>query len=413
MTISIEDLAIIYPEQLLLEFSEREQETAWRQSQNQTPAEARWRTYLNYLCLNSFLTYFQEDADLAYSPQIWQHENLFNLWQLVNGTAIALKETRLVLIPQESTDSLDELRVPREWVDLPQWAGHYYLGVEIDLSQRSLRIWGYTTHQQLKQLGARDPIDETYALGSEALRENIDALWLDIEFNLQTALNIQLLPVLEAAEAHSLLERLTQPDVITPRLTLSFAQWGALIAEEHWRNALYERQQQINRTKHSHESTENTMLAEPAIALSQWFAQMFTCGWQSLDSAIATKHLAYSFRTSGRCQFTVEGVKLLDLGMQLGDRACALLIGITPETEDKVSIRVQLHPAGTDYYLPTNICLTLLSKSDRILQEFRARGHDELIQLKRFTCKRGSKFRIKVALDGFKIVEDFIVDVTH
>ena len=40
-------------------------------------------------------------------------------------------------------------------------------------------------------------------------------------------------------------------------------------------------------------------------------------------------------------------------GMQLGNQSVALLIGLTPEAEQKVGIHVQLHPAGSKTYLPT------------------------------------------------------------
>ncbi|NJM86659.1 MAG: hypothetical protein HC847_05075 [Hydrococcus sp. RU_2_2] len=56
MMATIDDLAFIYPEQLLIEFTSEDREKAWQQTQNQSysNASARWNAYLNCLCLNLF-----------------------------------------------------------------------------------------------------------------------------------------------------------------------------------------------------------------------------------------------------------------------------------------------------------------------------------------------------------------------
>jgi hypothetical protein len=410
MTLTIEDLAIIYPEQLLLEFSEHEQEIAWQQTQAQTytNAAARWRAYLNCLCLNAFLTYLQAEPDLSYTPKVWQQETLSNQWQIVNGTAISLEQTRLILIPHTSNENYSELRVPREWVELQRWAGNYYLGVEIDLEKCWLRVWGYATHQQLRQQGKHDSVDESYSLALEDLTEEINTLWINLEFKSQSQPEVKPLPTLSPQAAAALLNLLSQSDLIAPRLSVPFKQWGALLdSGDRWYPELYARQQQ---------SAMVTTQNDQAIAILQWLTGTFTGGWQSLNSLLVKDNLVYSFRSSvshgmSDRQINVEGVKLIDIGMQLGDRSVALLIGITSEMEDKLSIRVQLHPTAGNSYLPANICLALLSHSGKTLQEFAARSQDELIQLKRFTCKRGKRFRIKVSLNTFSIVEDFLVDL--
>ena len=409
MTLTIEELAIIYPEQLLLEFSTRERELTWQKTQAlaYTNPAHRWQAYLNYLCLNTFRNYLQDEPDLTYTPQIWQQENLLNLWQIINGSAIALGQTRLILIPQFSTESNGELRVQREWIDLSSWAGSYYLGIEINGEEGWLRVWGYATHEQFRQGGKRDKIDETYSLANEDLIPDLNTLWLDLEFNSYSPPQVKPLPILSNSAATDLLKNLTHGDNLLPRLSLPFSQWGALINCDRTLKTLYAGNQQQNLNQR--ENIEQ-------IPLKQWFIGVFTAGWQSIKDLVLTGQIAYqidySFRSStSERQLSVEGIKLIDVGMQLGDRSVALLMGITAEPNDKISIRVQLHPNGSERYLPNNIRLTLFNKFGKTLQEFKARSQDELLQLKRFTCKRGKQFKIGVSLDSFTIIEGFIVDL--
>ena len=419
MSLTINDLALIYPEQLLLEFTPKERELAWQQinegnitvsptKNNSHPRSnsaitARWHAYLNYLCLHIFLNYLNNEQEFNSIPKVWKQADLPSFWQIVTGTAIELDKTQLILIPNEEKDDT-ELRVPREWVDIASWAGNYYLAVEMNLEQCWLRVCGYATHQKLQAQGTYDPIDETYSLPVEELTEDLTVLWTMLEFDFDRQPQLETSsPSLPASDAITLLTKLTQCDRGWLRLHLPFEEWGALIADDRWLQKLYQQ----------HKLMETPQLVTPTINLSQWLQGLFTSGWQPLDTFInsATGNLAYALRGfSANQPSTVEGVKLLDLGMQLGDRAVALLIGMTTEIDNKVGIRVQLHPARDESHLPTNIKLSLLTKSGEILQEFQARSQDELIQLKRFTCPRKKQFLIRVTLNSYSITEEFAID---
>lgn len=81
-------------------------------------------------------------------PQVLpSRDDLSSIWEVVNGTAIGIGETRIVLIP-EAMDT-DEYEVQAEWVDIPSWAADYYLAVQVNSEDCWLRIWGYTTHKKL------------------------------------------------------------------------------------------------------------------------------------------------------------------------------------------------------------------------------------------------------------------------
>jgi hypothetical protein len=403
MMATIDDLAFIYPEQLLIEFDSKDREKAWQQTQNQgySNASARWNAYLNRLCLNLFLSYLETEIDqqgkFAILPSL---DSLPSIWESVNGGAIQLGQTRLVLIPSEQSYS-SEFRVPREWLEIPHWAGNYYLAVEVNLEENYLQIWGYTTHEQL-QRGTCDRADETYSIDAEDLIEDLNVMWVSQELFPSQQPQVKSLPSLTAVEATNLIEQLQQTTPYSPRLEVPFRQWAALLANDLFRQKLYQRRLQTA------EAPRQT-----AINPLQWLQSSFDAGWQSIEAFLNnnSENLAYGFRQGQRLkevrQVAVEGIKLIDLGVQLGDRSVALLVGLTQEANEKVGIRVQLYPAGGQAYLPHKIQLALLSTSGDLLQESEARIQDNMIQLKRFTCPVGTNFKIKVTLEDFSITEDF------
>ena len=416
MNLTINDLALIYPEQIFLEFSQQQREKIWHETQQHRydNATARWRSYLNYLCTNTVLEYLQDyiknETDLpSQNLKIWQENDLCSIWNLVNGTAIELDTAKFILIPHEDKD-FSEFKVPREWVDLPQWVGNYYLSVEINLSECWLRICGYTTHQQLKEIGVRDFTDETYSIAVEELTEDLTAMWMGIELFPIAKPVVEALPVLSETEIEGLVKTFNQSNFFSPRLDVPFRKWGAFIDDDTRRKQLYQQQQ-----------TENTVaeitqtISKAAVNLGQWFESAFETGWQSLDTLInPDTGLAFAFRQRDASrELTVEAAKIIDLGMQLGNKSVALLIGLTRENDNKIGVRIQLHPAAGETYLPQNIKLGLRSRSGKVLQELESRSQDNLIQLKRFTCPIGKKFSVEVALDNFSIIEDFTIEMPN
>ncbi|NEO31004.1 MAG: DUF1822 family protein [Symploca sp. SIO3C6] len=408
MELNSESLALICTDQLFLEFSITEREEVWQKTASTSYANnsARWIAYLNCLCLNTFLTYLESEADLHSKPQVWpRRSELPSFWQVVNGTAIELNKTRLVLIPSEDSE-FAQLSVPREWVDLPDWAGNYYLAVELNLSACSMRICGYATHQQLREQGKYDCIDQTYSLETEDLIEDLSVMWAVQELYQTTIPEVKSLPTLSVYQAQVLLEDLSRVTAYSPRLDVPFSQWGALIAQPQWRQELYYRQQQQLKMA--------TTPSKTSINLGQWFQEVFEAGWLSLDAFLNADsgNLVPAFRQGKLTtrKIAVEGIKLIDLGMQLGNQAVALLVGLTPDAEQRVGIRVQLHPTGEQTYLPSNIKLALLSKGGKVLQEFQSRSQDNFIQLKRFTCTRGKRFSIRITLENFSITENFVIE---
>lgn len=243
MTFDSPLLASADPTQLWIEISPTTQSQAWQQSQSFFSPPSSWNAYLNRLALDAFLPWLQEE----YAPQAlaWPNEAaLPSIWEMLSGTAIVCGTTRLVLLASETLD-ISELRVPQEWVDIPEWAADYYLAVQVNPDDGWIRIWAYTTHLQLKTSGHYDAGDRTYSLDGDDLINDLNILWVARQLCPEepTKSAITPLPVLPQVQAENLIQRLGNPEIPTPRLAIPFALWGALLAHGGWRQQLYSRRQ--------------------------------------------------------------------------------------------------------------------------------------------------------------------------
>lgn len=217
-----------------LEIDPNLQTQAWQQ--NDGPS--RWQAYLNQLCLDTVIPWLRGDHDLRAIPALGP-PSLQSIWAVVTGTPIQVGSQKIVLIPTETSD-LDELRVPQEWVDIPNWIADYYVAAQVNPDEGWVRIGGFTKHLQLKEQGTYDWCDRTYTLNDTDLTSDLNVLWLTQQFNpkeiTQTAVNP--LPKLSKTQADQLIQRLGNSDLITPRLAIPFEQWGSLIAHGGWRQRL-------------------------------------------------------------------------------------------------------------------------------------------------------------------------------
>ena len=93
--------------------------------------------------------------------------------------------------------------------------------------------------------------------------------------------------------------------------------------------------------------------------------------------------------------------------MQLANRSTTLLVGVTHESDQRIGIVVQLHPASGERYLWPQIKLSLLSETKEILQEVVSRSQDLYIQLRPFYIRPGTVFQLQVALDNICVSESF------
>ncbi|MEH2026708.1 DUF1822 family protein [Nostoc sp.] len=386
------------PREWLLEISPTIQAQSWQQSQVYATSSSRWCAYINQICLHAFLDWISTE-DFPQTSVWYSFPGTPAFWEFVNGTAILLEGRRIVLIPSEAIDD-SELEVPQEWVDILSWAADYYLAVQVKPDGEWVRIWGYTTHEELKSLAHYDSVDRTYCIDARHLTKDLNAFSLSYQFcqGEEMKAAIDPLPQLSTEQAENLVQRLGNTSFRFSRLAVPFITWGALLENEQLRQRLYQQRQQ-------------PQSSQVRVNLSRWLEGIYDDSWEAIETSLLfnSNSLAFNFRSgSGLNVGSIKRAKLIDLGMEIESQKVVLLVAFIPEDSQQVSIRVQLHPANGEY-LPVNIKLALLLESEEIIQKVQAREQDNYIQLKRFDGEVGECFSIQVTFDSHQITEDFVI----
>ncbi|PZV07712.1 MAG: hypothetical protein DCF22_21575 [Leptolyngbya sp.] len=382
------------PMEWWLELSPTAQAEAVRQSQSCSTPASRQRAYLNALGLNAVLAWIRADVPRA-SP--WLGSMMPTIWDLVNGAAIALGSVRLVLMPTEAIDD-GELEVPQEWVDSPSWAGDYYLAVQVKPESGWVRVWGYTTHEELKLSGDYDPSDRTYSLTSDQLTLDLNAFWATYQFcgAAQTRTEIAPLPDLSDTQVDNLIQRLGDPAIAFPRLAVPFSLWGALLARDDWRQALYSRRCGLEQARSA------------VVRLSDWLQGQFAVTWQAVDAMILPTQVAPAWRNIDEAEiapeYAINRVKVLELG-ESGESEIALLIGMTPINNTQVNLGLSICPVGENTTFLQEVQVRLLDGDGAEVGQARA-TITETIQFQ-FSGQVGEQFRVEVAMGDRTLTEPF------
>lgn len=237
--------------QLKLEIDTTTHAQVWQASQGYATQMSQWNAFINQLCLQVVLPWLREDRTASPYPN---QRALASIWEVVNGTAILLTNRnsgtdalrKIVVIPTEAIDQ-DEFLVPQEWVDIPEWAGDYYLATEVDPDEGWLRIKGFATHRQLKQESDYLPDDRAYSLDESLLNTDMSTFWVvqTLESAELTRAEIKPLPRLAPVHAQNLIQRLGSPEILEPRFAVPFETWAALISHDGWRQQLAEQRRGI------------------------------------------------------------------------------------------------------------------------------------------------------------------------
>lgn len=322
MTLKLSDLQELYCEQKWLDFSSQVQEETWQQSQQYSNNAARWNAYLNLLSLNTLIGYLKEEAKRRNLPLEICLADLSkgnipcsSVWEFINGTAIKLGNIRLVIIPQDRSLT-DEFSVPQEWVDIPSLVADYYLALQVNLQERWVRIWGYTTHRQLKEEGEYNSLDRTYFLPGEDLMEDFELLWVVQELCASQTSEVIELPQLSEIQKENLIQRLGKPSPYSPRLDIPFAQWGSLIEDDGNRIKLYQHRIGEMRKEHGQLSQGNMIkdsarlsqekMINPPVILSQWFSNIFEESWQTIEEVLTFELAARNRKTESVLDSEIE-----------------------------------------------------------------------------------------------------------
>lgn len=364
--------------QLELQISEAVADRAWQQCQSYITPRGQWNAYLNQICCQTVLPWLQTE----YAPQ-----SLLSLeaGDLVQGSAIDWGEKRLILIPDRTVDT-DEFRVPQEWVDVPSWLGDYYLAVQVDPDDLQVRIWAYTTHEQIKAIAEYDSDDRAYCLDRHSLIQDISVLWVVRQLYPEEPTRAAIAELSPASQTQSenLLQRLASID--QPRLELPFTLWGALLDSPSWVATFQQLRQ-----------------GRTVINLRQWLENTFTAGWSAIESWLNPEELALGLRQDAGELTWIRRVKRLEIE----GHSILLLISLAEEADERVSVRVQVRPVERLQHLPLNLSLSLIAASGNVVQSVQARSQDDSIQLRRFKCPVSTEFGLQLALEDTILTETF------
>ncbi|PSB01103.1 DUF1822 family protein [Merismopedia glauca] len=384
------NIQLTKPTDLCLEISPEILQQAEEQSQHFS--SSRRRAYLNLLCLKTFLPWLQEMYPNEVHLQT-DEVTLNQFWEVVNGTPIILGTSRLILIPSSAIDT-EELRVEREWIDIPNLIADYYLAVQVDESDRMVRIWGYTTHKHLKEKGNYSDRDRSYYLDRQELISDLNVLSVVRQLCLDepTRSEVISLPALPLDRANQLLEYLGNPQTIFPRRLVPFSEWGALLANENLRRILYQKRVETSPIKST---------SKP-VNLQQWLQGVFEAGWKPPEELI-NPQLLLGFRP-----IEVKRGKIIDILINSGNQKIVLIVKISQISEAEIGILAQIYPDDNSTYLPPHLQLIILDENGEVFQEIIARSQDKLIQYE-FEGNLGEEFAIKVALEDTSVIEKFII----
>lgn len=159
--------------------------------------------------------------------------------------------------------------------------------------------------------------------------------------------------------------------------------------------------------------------ASTAVTLSQWFNRVFAAGWQEVEALLNPGEVspAFSFRSPDTLSAiaieppsaNIRRAKAIDLGMQLdAQHSVVLIVELNPASKQKTDILLQVHPSGSQLYLPPGLELIVLDESGATFIEARSRLADNYIQLL-LSGSPGERFSVKVALGEASIVEEFVI----
>ena len=279
--LSLRKLSISHPNQTWLKITEELQQKSWERSQLYSNPTSRCQAHLNDLCFQTFIpwleAWLEEDSD-QFNP-IKIETISTDVWEFVNGSVINLGQTKIALIPSDTTD-IEEWSIPQEWVDIPQWQADYYLAIQANLDipdEAWMRVLGFISHQQLKNKGVYEESDRSYYVSQEHLEKDIAGILLSLQPSAQKKQEVANTIELPIKIAKQLLDRLGDPSVYCPRLAIPFSQWANFVTNSQWRQKLSKKRTEL--AKVSPFSSQ--------VVLKKWLQQVVTTveeGWQTVET---------------------------------------------------------------------------------------------------------------------------------
>ena len=388
---NLKSIASIYPDHVWIEVDKCE-------------ASSIGQIELNQFCLNQISVYLQHQLGLTIKESAPSHSNINQfIWNLVNGFVLEVEGVRIVFIPSQDID-IAGFEVSKEWVDLPHWFADYYVPIQVDLEHDYLRLWGFISHKSLKSQAHFDATIRSYEVDGTNLINELDALWMSCDLQSVGELTPQRgeippLTQLSPAEVTIWIDRLkTHQSVFSPRLNLSFEQWGAILDNSQY----LQMYQKAIASKTIELKTSNLITT-----IGDWFSGLIDRSWQLVKDP--TEFLpAPGLMKANVAETEIHCIK--DLEPIFAEHKLGLLVSATVLPDGHYQVVHRVCSTSPQHYLPPNINLTLLSEQGEILYQVQSdnNGRDSYIQI-HFTASRGDQFSLCVGLLDRSIEEAFTI----
>lgn len=460
MKVNLNILQQINQKSLWLTFSEKEIKQARSILSKYSNQTAKNQALVNYLVQICLTNWFKDNLDYSVSHFL---ENCQQLWEFINGFAFQIEDIKIIVIPSQTID-IEGLTIEQEWLDIPDLAADFYLAVQVDLAEEFLNIWGFISREDVKDLAVYDPIYHQYYVDSEQMIDNLDILWQSCREGEREKGAIKDLPILSAATAENLIKKLSQVSPYSPRLDVSFEQWGALLNNQQWREKLYQQRLETNITQLSqwlrgiitekwqeilstgeqiiHQSLDNARPVNPAFLLSakksinlespvdiqQEVRQLYASQkevqfsdhltpqeslaklqHQTGDETIRWKAAEYLWNIDPHYPNAAIR-KMLDLGSQLMGYKIALMVGVLSTDEQRIAVLIRTYMMDNFAKLPPGLSLQISDEIGQLIPGLEAIARekplDNYIQLY-FLADAEDRFNINLSLGDSSITEQF------
>lgn len=420
-----------------------------------------FRGYLNLLVRKTFISWLNLMLETNFIDGV-KLENNLSIWEFINGNAIHIDASRIILIPIETQDKT-EFSIPEEWLKIPQWVGNYYVAVEVNLEENYLHFAGYTSYEDMKTYSKLDSFNHCLDFPYECLENDLSLMILEYQYGWDTLPTISPLPILSSQIKEKLFQEIQ--DNLSPRLLVNFSQWLSLISDSQTRYQLFSSRQSLN--------------------LSEWlnskFSVTLTKGWQTLemltqqyfipDFSLTSAFSSRSFSLNDSLQILQENIdqvtvnnilknlsnveinsqlkpeiikalvnlvnnseeeetrwnaclalqsldsshessgiwrgKIITLQTETNTHDLGLLMGILPKYKETIDIFIRVYSLNQNIYLPNDLQLQIIDKNNHIFTSI-ITNNDNIIQYK-FWGNQEEKFKIKIMLENTYIEEYFSI----
>ncbi|MBR8826322.1 MAG: DUF1822 family protein [Gomphosphaeria aponina SAG 52.96 = DSM 107014] len=395
---------------ILLEISPESQNLAWEETEAFSCPGNRWQAYLNRLSLEGILAWLAENY--TGEASVWKSEELPSIWEFVNGSAITINDKRIVILPcsqincEYAADEF-ELAIPGEWVEIPSWAGDYYLAVQINVEVGIMRILAYTTQRKIQEKAVYDRDFHLYYLEQKDLILDPNVLLLSLDFcQEQSTKGVITTPQqISPMEAEKLLAKLGNPELVLPKRQVFSGIWNALLANDTWRLRMYRKRALQTR-------------------LTQWMNHFVEESWKTVELLLGgpepePEPIRFRLRRKDDLDFrdAFKRGKEIDFGMRLAGKTVSLVVSVKQESSEITHIRLRVYPypRGENIYLPPNFKLVILDEAGKpVLDDSgtplaaESRAADNWIQLQLYGTT-GEEFSVHLSLENASVTEYFVI----